>query len=228
MTDLDDRLTEVITVLDQLDITAALTGIHQSLPGWPSGGRGGTPDIDPTTGEPFPALTKVEAVALTRDAAMTALAAYPRICAAVLRASEAVSTLRASSPVTDPARAVLMSSALLREAQKRTQPLHHRTLQPLWNHTMTLRNETLRWAAITRPATGATPKGVGLVDTDPKWCTSCLRLGHCEPRYGSGTLCRKCQNFYRAEGALPPTTVLAKWHRGERVTSKDIAPTRAR
>lgn len=223
MTDLADRLEEIITTLTELDITTAIAGIHRSLPGWPSGGRGGTPDIDPDTGEPMPALTKVEAVALTPDAAKAALIAYPRICAAVLRASEAVSALRTSGAVTDPARAVLMSSVMLREAQRRSQRLDHRTLQPLWNQTMSLRNETLRWVAIIRPVTGKPIEGTGIVSTDPKWCSSCARIPHTnEPRDGHHTRCRWCHSFHATYGQDPPTKLLERHLRGERIYQHQI------
>ncbi|MFA7267252.1 MAG: hypothetical protein WC054_13165 [Candidatus Nanopelagicales bacterium] len=85
MTDLADRLEEIITTLAALDIATAMAGIHQSLPGWPSGGQGSTEDI---------ALTKVEAVALTRDAAKTAHKTYPDLCGDVLRTVETLTGLR--------------------------------------------------------------------------------------------------------------------------------------
>lgn len=216
--DLAVRLAEVITVLDRLDIAAALLGIDMATPGWPSGGQGSTEDI---------ALTKVEAVASIAiagaDDALTALAAFPRLCQSVLRASEVVSGLGTSFPVTQPARAVQLGTAMLREAQKRSQPLQHRTMQPLWNTAHQLRDETHRWASIAHP-TNATPKeGAGIVSTDPKWCTSCARIPHTnEPRDGHHTRCRWCHSFHATYGQDAPVKLLERHLRGERIYQHQI------
>lgn len=215
--DLADRLAEVITVLDRLDIAAALLGIDMATPGWPSGSQGSTEDI---------ALTKVEAVASIAiagaDDALTALKAYPALCVTVLRASEAVSGLRLTAQPTEPARTVTAATSLLR-AYSGSQPLRDRTMQPLWNTAHQLRDETHRWAAIAKP-TNATPKeGAGIVSTDPKWCTSCARIPHTnEPRDGHHTRCRWCHSFHATYGQDAPVKILERHLRGERIYQHQI------
>lgn len=214
-------LDRIIADLEHLDIRAALAGINQSLPGWPSGGNGGSnPELD-DNGDPYPALTKVEATAITIDKALTAHRTYPRLCIDVLRASEAVSGLRLTVEPTEPSRVVPAATTLLR-AHRGVQAIDDRATNRLDTATTRLYRETHYWAAIAKPTNARPVEGAGIVTTDPKWCTSCLRLGHCEPRTKSGTLCRWCQDYNRAQGTLPPTALLAKRHRGERITTRDL------
>ncbi|MFA7267254.1 MAG: hypothetical protein WC054_13175 [Candidatus Nanopelagicales bacterium] len=123
----------------------------------------------------------------------------------------------------NPEQAIRCAIALLREAQARNTRLEHRTMQPLWNQTMTLRDETLRWAAIIRPATGRPVEGTGIVTTDPKWCTSCARIPHTnEPRHRRSTRCTWCDAFHATYGQDPPIKLLERHHRGERIYQHQI------
>jgi hypothetical protein len=61
-------------------------------------------------------------------------------------------------------------------------------------------------------------------------CRSCARLGTWEPcaqgRYAN--YCRWCGEWHTAHQTMPPEAVLAKHHRGERITSRDLARIKGR
>lgn len=55
------------------------------------------------------------------------------------------------------------------------------------------------------------------------WCRHHLETTQaCEPRY-RGDLCRRCYDFGRAQGHMPPAILLTAWHRGERVNARQVA-----
>lgn len=218
-------LAPIITDLEQLPVTQAMAGIWRTIPGWPSGGQpSSTIDLDDPDGPVN--WTKVEAVATTRDPALQALDTYPKLCAQTLRASELVSRLTVTVKPSEPARMVSYSATLLREAQKRSQDVDSRDLRNLINTVARLYRETHYWAtcaADTRnPPKRPDLKSAGIITTDPKWCTSCLRLNHCEPRHGTHARCSWCSSFHATYNVDPPTQLLDAKHRGVRITEAMI------
>lgn len=59
-----------------------------------------------------------------------------------------------------------------------------------------------------------------LEDTEHDWCTSCLRIGKCEPRDRSryALTCRWCGDFKASEGRSPSADLLLAHHEGKRIT----------
>jgi hypothetical protein len=215
-----DRLAEIIQTLEQLDIVRALQGIDRCLPGWPSGNTGGSSMIlDP---DGHVALTKVEATATTVDAALRASVAYPRLCADVLIAAETIAAAYVTQITSQPDRMVRNAITVLKHATTQNRPLDDRNVRRCWNLTMTLRDQTIHWARCATPGMPKVSANVGLETTDPRWCTSCLRLGHCEPRSQHHTRCRFCLGFHATYQTDPPPMILTRHHRGERITDRDI------
>ena len=57
--------------------------------------------------------------------------------------------------------------------------------------------------------------------TNNDWCTSCLRIHQCAPRY-RGDLCRWCYDFHTAQGKQPSIELLDAHHRGTRITERMV------
>ena len=209
-----DRLTQIIDTLDRLPIRRALEGIDRSLPGWPTGATSGNssdPDGDI-------ALTKVEAVATTPDPAMRALKDYPRLITTVTHTACTILGFSTPARGTQPDRMVNYTVVVLTEAQKRLQPIGEHDTRKLWNLAMQLRDQTLLWAAAATPTQPHANNRLGIEDRTPRWCTSCQRLGHLEPRWNAHPNCRWCQSFIDSQGQDPPPKLLDAHHRGIRIT----------
>lgn len=84
-------------------------------------------------------------------------------------------------------------------------------------HAGNVRQTITDWAWTTQRGTSDNKADTG--------CRSCARLGTWEPcaegRYKN--YCRWCGEWYAAHDSQPPEWVLAKHHRGERITSRDLA-----
>ena len=219
-------LTPIITDLEQLPVSQAMTGIWRTIPGWPSGGQpSSTIDLDDPDGPVN--WTKVEAVATTHDPALVALDSYPKLCGQTLRASELVSRLTVTVRPTEPARMVHYSATLLREAQKRSQDVDTRNLRNLINTVARLYRETHYWATCAvdpkNPPARPDLRSAGIVSTDPKWCTSCARIPHTNsPRHRRSTRCVWCDSFHATYGQDPPVKLLERHLRGERIYQHQI------
>lgn len=84
------------------------------------------------------------------------------------------------------------------------------------NHAGRARQLITDWAWTTGKGTAA--------DKADDGCRSCARLGTWEPtaegRYKM--YCRWCGEWFAAHDSQPPEHILAKHHRGERITSRDL------
>lgn len=79
------------------------------------------------------------------------------------------------------------------------------------------------WLGAVDPVTGR-PAAVPRVAAgdDLLWCRSCIRdNAYCEPA-GDRGLCRWCRSFERKHGTLPPRRLLARRHRGQRISTGDV------